>query len=160
MGSVPVSATIGQVSGVVKFIVSQCFKQTEAKNQENQTEGQGRDQRHRLQRVETAGVDQCHGDHRHQQAPESVLPLGRVRIVARGYTVHHQDAGVGRGDKENGNHHQGQRTEPFGKGEALEEREQQNVGLAHQCRERTVHHVAVYPDSTIAKDGHPQEDKQ
>ena len=68
----------------------------------------------------------------YQQAPESVLPLGRVRIVARGNTVHHQDAGVCRGDKEDGNHHQGQCTEPFGKGEALEEREQQDVGLAHQ----------------------------
>lgn len=158
--TVPCPASVRHVGGVVESVGAQSLEQAQTEHKHNQAEWQGGDERHGLKRLQSAGIDERHRDDCHQRSPEHVLPFGRVRMIGCGDAVHDKDARISRCDKEDGNHRYSQHANCLSHGEALEEGEQQDVGIVHEPAQRSAHNIPVYPDGSVAEHSHPKKDEQ
>ena len=81
VASVPGRAAIGPLGAVVEPVGAQGTQQAQAEEHHDDAEREGGDERHRLERLQAAGIEERHRDGGEQDAPEGVLPLGRIGTV-------------------------------------------------------------------------------
>src|SRR3712207_5150600 len=155
MAAVPITAAVWYLRTMIEIIGTQGFQQSDAEYQHDNSKRKRRHKRHGLERPQPTGIKHSHGYERKKYAPKRVLPLGRMRLVARRDTVHYKNTRVGGRNKEDSNHQQRQHTERSGQWELLEETEQKHVRITGQGRQGPVSHILINPNGPIAKNRHP-----
>lgn len=136
----------------------QRLEQAPDRRQEHDGEWQRAGDGRGLQRLEAIGEEQGDGHHAHQHRPKYPLPERRVVLAAGGQHVHHQRAGVGRGDEEHHHHQHRHQRNHAAQREVLEEGEQRHrTVLVDHFGQLGEALLQDHVDGGIAEHRHPQQ---